>query len=756
MKPAIDDLRRLAPDLQPELLCEHLDRLDDNYFQTFTPQQTMAHLRKLTALSHDHPMEVIFAPAADGGQACTILAFDYSSVFSLITGLLSSTGFNILSGEIFTSKRTDTSRRIIIDHFVGRLAPGTDAAAWSQELQRHLRELLPLLESGQSANAVRARHLVNEMVAARLADLQQDDLPVLYPVHIEAAPLAGYTRLLVLSQDTPAFLYAMSSALALQGISIERVRIRTAAGRITDEIDVLDRQGRPLTDPDKLDQLKFSVLLTKQFTYFLTHAPDPYTALCRFEQMVENIIQAPRQGEWLALLSRPDALQELARLLGASDFIWEDFIRLQYETLLPILQPHLNGQNLAHSHEEQADRLRTLLNRTNDPDEQCRLLNDFKDRELFLLDMDHILDPRTEVRAFAEALTKLAELVITTAADIVFQRLTARYGQPRTVAGLPLSWAIFGLGKFGGAAMGYASDIELLLIYSDNGRTDGREPISNAEFFNEMARGLTESVRAKREGIFHIDLRLRPYGNSGPLACSLESFCRYYAPDGPAHAYERLALVRMRAVTGDSSLGARGERLRDEFIYAGQSIDLAALQTLRRRQFEEKTARGQTTQNAKFSPGALVDLEYDVQILQVMHAAGTPGLRTPRIHQALAALADLGVLTPAESRELAGAYYFLRRLINGLRMLRGSARDLNLPPAGSPEFAHLARRMGYRRGGPLEPEQQLRVEFATQTAIVRAFVENHFGRAALPGPPDGNLADLALSESMPENVRDRI
>lgn len=791
MKPALNELQAACPEIEPALLAEHLARLDDNYFEIFQPAQIQRHLRALAGLSPAAPSAVIFDPGPGNAMACTVMAFDYPALFSLITGALAARGFNILSGEIFTyARRTaggtredaepateagrpdaGASRRRIIDYFTGELDAETDAAGWPAEFQKCLGEVIALLEGG-GADAARRR--VNEMVAGRLAGLHMADQPVLYPVNIALGPADGYTRLQVMSQDTPAFLFAMSSALALQGISIERVRIRTEAGRITDQIDVLDRDGRPLTDPARLDQVKFAVLLTKQFTYFLGHAPDPYTALCRFEQMAENIINTPASGAWADLLARPDALQELARLLGASDFIWEDFIRLQYETLLPILQPHVSGRRFAHPPAALRDALQAALPANAGFEEKFQRLNAFKDREIFLIDLDHILNPATDVRAFAEMLTNLAETVIQAAADLIYRQLVQRHGRPGTVAGLDTPWAIFGLGKFGGAAMGYASDIELLLIYSDNGQTDGPAPLANAEFFDSFARLLADKVRAKREGIFHIDLRLRPYGNSGPLASSLESFCRYYAPDGPAQAYERLALVRLRAVAGDPALGARVERLRDEFIYAGQRLDLPALRRLREKQWAEKAetpARpdadshrsvsrrrnaGRQRYNAKFSPGALVDLEYDVQILQVMHAHRSPKLLTPRIHEALAALAELGILTPDESRDLAGAYYFLRRLINGLRMLRGSARDLCLPPEGAPEFAHLARRMGYRQTPEMTPEQELRVDFETQTATVRAFVQRHFGRDALPGPPGGNLADLVLSDAIPEDLSKKI
>ena len=122
-----------------------------------------------------------------------------------------------------------------------------------------------------------------------------------------------------------------------------------------------------------------------------------------------------------------------------------------------------------------------------------------------------------------------------------------------------------------------------------------------------------------------------------------------------------------------------------------------------------------------------------MQILQVIHGARHPRLRTPRISRGAGRAGPGGVLSAGGGERLAAAYGFLRRLINGLRMLRGSAQDLFLPPLDSDEYVHLARRMGYARGRALAPEQQLHLDFETATAAVRAFVERHFGRESLPG-----------------------
>lgn len=765
----IDHLIRDCPELDEAFLQEHAEQLTEEYFRRFSRGELAEHARALFGLSAEHPAETIAAQQRDGTVSVTVLAFDSLSVFSLITGILAGIGFHTLSGEVFTYQRTEPSRarsdpgrsgdlpltrRRIVDHFTGTLDTHLSFRAWKELFQERILAVARLLEAGDEGSRREARQRVVEMVGDRLSRLQKGTLPVLYPVEISVEHPGEVTRLRIVSQDTPAFLHALSQALSLNRVSIERVKIRTVAGRVEDTLDLVDALGRPITDKDSLDRVQLSVLLTKQFTYFLPNAPDPLRALHRFEVLLDEILHRPLEGHWQDMLADPHTLRDLARLLGASDFLWEDVVRLQYESLLPMLRSRVGGRRLSEPADTLEQRLREAVGQGHDTDSRARALNAFKDREIFRIDLDHILDPEVDFRGLSERLTRLAEAVLRAAAGIAFDRLAQRYGRPLSVAGMETHFALLGLGKLGGEALGYASDIEILLVYADSGKTSGPDPITNADFFARLAREIPRLIEAKQEGIFRVDLRLRPYGSAGPLGCSLESFCRYYAPDGPAHAVERLALVRMRAVAGDKDLGARIERLRDEMIYGPRTIDLEQLHDVREKQFLDKALQGGV--NAKFSPGGLVDLEYSVQILQVMHGRSHPALMTPLLHRALDALADARVLSPAEVEGLQAAYDFLRRLINGMRMLRGSARDLLLPDVRSDEYAHLARRMGYRRRTGLTAAQRLRLDVETHMAGVRAFVERRFGRSALPGPAKGTVADLVLSEGVSPEERTRI
>lgn len=772
MKPTQAQLQALCPNLDASWIIQHLERLDDRYFSRFDSEAVAHHLQHIARLTSSQPVEIDVQPTGQGTLSLALFSFDYDAVFSLITGVLSSMGFEILSGGVHTYQRRTTplpggprlknfggkmslpplARRKIIDHFTGGLIGQQPLQDWKNSLRRQLEQVILLLESGRDEDLSRAKHLVNDKVAGRLRALQAGEGLHLLPVSIALDNQAGdFTRMTVTSEDTPMFLYSFSNALSLHGLSIEHVTITTTDKKVEDVIDVVDKSGHKIEDDSVLERIQLSVLLTKQFTYHLSQAPDPYAALARFDYLVEDIIKKHQQGAWAEFLSSPKLMQELAKLLGTSDYLWEDMIRQQYETLLPMLRPHAEGRPIVETTATLPDRLEAALEKAGGYEQQQEVLNEFKDREIFLFDLDHILGPRSDFRKLSEQLTFLAEVILKKTTQLVYRHLADQYGEPRTVAGLPAAYAVLGLGKLGGAALGYASDIEIMVVYSDNGQTDGPKAMTNAEFFDLLVKETVRFIRSKREGIFNIDLRLRPFGSDGPLASSLALFCDYFGQGGAAHAVEKLALVRMRPVAGDPELGAQLARLRDDFIYATRDIDLKAFRDLRQKQFEEKTKTGGV--NAKFSPGALVDLEYDVQLLQVIYGQDYPVLRTPRIHQALGGLQEVGVISREEAETLIAAYGFFRNLINGLRILRGSARDLFMPAPDALEYRHLARRLGYVGGQGLEPAKELFVEFETHSAAVRAFVEKHFGRDALPGQRPGNVADLILSEALPVENR---
>ena len=730
MPPSVDEIRERCPEVPAGFLRAHLEALEEAYFQRFDADAIGAQMRALHGLTASEPAEVLTRRWGRRGARVTVLAFDRAFAFSLIAGVLAGLGFRVRSGDVFTVRAQEDGRSVgrIIDHFEGEIEDDEPFEPFAERLAARIKEVLALNARDDEGAREEAKNRVNEQVTARLAETPAPARRALYPVQIETEQLERRTRLRITAEDTPAFLYGLSTALALHGLSIERLRIGGAAGTVEDEIDVVDERGEPVTDPSALERIKLSVGLTKQFTLFLPRAPDPTAALQRFAQLVERAQDLPEESRF----GDPRAMSDLARLLGASDFLWEDFIRSQYELLTPVLGE--DAGPFAHPVETLGERMDKALEGAVGLAEQRDRLNTFKNEEIFRIELDHILTPGSDFGEMSERLTALAEHLVARAARLIHADLEHSYGKPPRGA----AYAVFGLGKLGGVALGYASDIELMVVYQGEGETPGnrRAGITVREFYTELVRDLRHFIKTKREGIFAVDLRLRPYGADGPLAVSRDLFERYYGPGGKAHVFERLALVRLRAIGGNRTLGETIEHLRDRDVYEGEEPDLDALWDVWEQQHRQKVRPGE--RNAKYSPGALVDLETTVVLLQVLHGGQRTALRTPRVREALSALRDARVIRIDEGDELIAAYRFLRRLINGLRMLRGTAEDLRLPEDDAEELLHLARRLGYeqRRALPA-PGARVVADFESYTGGVRAFIERRFGR---PCPGTGSQA----------------
>lgn len=689
--------------------CPHLDRqviatlftqLDADYFTLFTAPQIAAHVQLVAEVCEAQPVQVRVVPQSPATAEILIVGYDLFGEFSLITGLMASCGLNILEGQVFSYQRGPgratpwghTPGGMIIDTFLVECAadrPFDDAS--QARFASRLTELVNLLRQGQLQEA---RDRLNYQLIDTIRTSQQTFSARLYPVTItidnETSP--DWTIVRIEADDTPGFLYSLSNALAMRNINIHRLSIRSAAGAVRDTLYVSRHRGGKITSAAGQRELRLIVTLIKQFTHFLTIAPDPVKALRHFDQLLDRLAHAAPPGDNFQWLWEEAPLKALATVLGSSDFLWEDFLRMQHATLVPILQDLGETEHRVDRAELTRRLARELTSAATEPDQKTAL-NTFKDREMFRIDMRHLLHPELPFGSFSEELTDLAEVVIAAALALTAQRLQRRYGPPRRADGQDCAFALCGLGKFGGGELGYASDIELLCVYEGQGTTAGPERITVGEYAEMLVQQLRDLIVVRRAGIFELDLRLRPHGSHGPLATSAASFQEYYRHQGPAAGFERQALIKLRWVAGNRELGNTIEALRDAFVYGPQPFDIAAAVALRQRQIEELVRPGSI--DTKYSPGGLIDVEYTVQYLQLLYGSTTPHVRTPNTLAALQALHDTGHLAIDEYRQLEAAYMFLRHLIDALRIVRGHARDLVLPPPDTEEFVFLARRMGY-------------------------------------------------------------
>lgn len=263
---------------------------------------------------------------------------------------------------------------------------------------------------------------------------------------------------------------SLSNALTMSGINISQVAIRSDGHVVHDSLAVTDaRTGGKIVDPGRLQELRAAVVLIKQFTHVLPRSPNPEAALLHFRSFLRDLFERPDWIDELSSLERPDVLDALAQLMGVSDFLWDEFLRVQYSNLFPVLRdlPSLQrGTSLA----ELDAKLRGALEGAATGDDRRDALNIFKDREMFRVDMRHILGHIPDFTQFSAELSDVAEVVIAAACGLVEADLRQRYGVPMLGLRRPCRGSVLALGKCGGRD----SDLHQTLNYCLSTKTKAR------------------------------------------------------------------------------------------------------------------------------------------------------------------------------------------------------------------------------------------------------------------------------------------
>lgn len=727
----------------------HLASFPAAYFAAFDADDVERHLGMMLELSDDRPVAVRARPAEGGQWWVDVAGYDAFQFLSTLCSLLAVRGLSIVEGHVLTSQPPPAPagpnrglrgrparpvrlrpsgggpdrRRKIVDVFrVGRIAPGEAEPDWGA-FQAELSMLTRLLRDGQYDEV--HHRLIGRFVATLARYRPAEEAVPLEPrdLAIDPAESEAATVVRIGARDSLGFLYLTASALALCGIRIVRADIRTSGGRVADTLWVTDRSGRAITAEPQLRELRLSLILIEHFSRRLPRATDPEAALVHFSRFATETMARPDWAEEFAALDRPEVLDALVRVLGESHFLWEEYLHAQPENLLPMIGDPAEWDR-RRTPAELAAELDAALAAAPALEERGRILRRFRDREIFRADIRSILGRSGGPDQFSAELSDVAEVLLRAADRAAAAEMGPRL--PRRTDGRVVPWSLCALGKCGGRELGFASDLELMLVYDDRDLAEGAGRDGVGANFDRFVAMLRQVLAGRRGGTFEVDFRLRPYGRSGAPATALTTFADYYRAGGPAWGYERQALIKLRAVAGDPALGHEVEALRDRFVFGPEPFALEGCRRMRRLQVEQLVRPG--TINAKYSPGALVDVEYFVQALQIVHGGRDPLLRTPNTLEALAALGGAGRLDTAQVETLRGGYRFFRALIDALRVAHGHAQDLTVPRPASEEFVLLARRM--RVADPARLQDEIEQRLRTVQALVDRLVEFLDGGAA--------------------------
>ena len=269
-------------------------------------------------------------------------------------------------------------------------------------------------------------------------------------------------------------------------------------------------------------------------------------------------------------------------------------------------------------------------------------------------------------------LTQLAEVIIITARDWLYELSCKEWGTPCNLQGQAQPLLILGMGKLGGGELNFSSDIDLIFTYPEHGQTQGgRRELDNAVFFTRLGQRLIKTLDQITEDgfVYRVDMRLRPLGDGGPLVLSFSAMEDYYQEQG--RDWERYAMVKAK-ILGDQQDPYTKElyQMLKPFVYR-RYIDFSVLQSLRnmKSMIEREVRRRGLTNNIKLGAGGIREIEFIVQVFQLIRGGRVVGLQTRSLLTALQVIEQESLLSVNEVDTLRENYLFLRRCENLLQAI---------------------------------------------------------------------------------------
>lgn len=436
--------------------------------------------------------------------------------------------------------------------------------------------------------------------------------------------------------------------------------------------------GRGVTDDDV-------ALILPALLSALSECPDPDRSLANFARWFDALTNKATYFRYLA--AHPTGLRILVHIGATSQFL-ADILAREPEYAEIIANPGVRGGVKAA--DQMFREMETLVGRITHLELKLDALRRYRQREVLRIAARDLLG-LAELTATTQEFSNLADASVQVCLALAAQVVQERHPN------LPNArLAVIALGKLGGMELNYSSDIDLIFVA--DGCSDGGDHDQALEAATRQAEYLLAYLsRDTRSGhLFRVDARLRPEGRSGALVRTLASYRSYY--ENWAETWEKQAMVKARFVAGDHRLGQEFLDMIAAFAYP-RSLSAGMLRDIRtnKQRMETRLRRAEDPRsNVKIGLGGIRDVEFTVQLLQMLHGARDPLVRTPNTLDAIARLRHAGLLSPSDADALADGYIFLRTVEHRLQLLYDrQTQDL---PRGDLALDLLGRRMGFPDG----------------------------------------------------------
>ena len=424
--------------------------------------------------------------------------------------------------------------------------------------------------------------------------------------------------------------------------------------------------------------------------HYAKESPDCDMALVHMERFLSAV--GARTMFYALLFEKPKVLESIVRLFGSSRYLSGILLR-HPELLDTFLRTDLT--TLFKSKSDMRAQLASDLNACDGFEAELDALRRFKNLETLRIGI-HDMGGALSIEEGTAQLSSLAEALLIHALALAQREVRRRFGVPIDAeSGMEAPFSVMGLGKLGAEELSYHSDLDIIFLYSGAGESapdpEGQQEfrkVSNHEYFAKVAQRLISILTTMtREGyVYRLDTSLRPSGNAGTLVTSLEAFQRYH--DSAARLWERQALLRCRFVAGNREFGKKVEYLVKEIIF-GQPLTANAAEEIHRLRTRMEVELGRESKdrlNLKVGRGGVVDVEFTVQYLQLLHGSTVPGIMARGVLKALYELQQSKIIPLDRFKVLDNGYRFLRSLDVRLRLSHDSSIDRFDPNLLEPEI----------------------------------------------------------------------
>lgn len=436
----------------------------------------------------------------------------------------------------------------------------------------------------------------------------------------------------------------------------------------------------------------------------------------RFVDAINALPDAEASADVLKLCS---SRSELSMVWAASDFVAKTCIGT------PLLLYELIGSgdlDRAYASGELLCRIEQALVGCQDEVALHAQLRQIRQREMVRMAWRDLCGV-AELEETMQCVSVLAESCISQALSHHHNWLSRRYGQPRNKNGGMANLVVLGVGKLGASELNYSSDVDLIFAYDSAGETvlsdsHDKTGIDNQAFFIKLVQKIVAALdKVTTDGfVFRTDLRLRPNGDSGPLALSFSAIEYYYQAHG--RSWERYALIKARVVAGDRDAGAELLALLKPFIYR-KYLDFGAFDAIRemKSMLEQTLKQTGINRDIKLGWGGIREVEFFVQSHQLIRGGREKNLQTQSLYKALASLVELDVIDDQVLQQLLDGYRFLRNTEHRLQMV--ADRQTQQLPESDIERRRLAWSMGYENWSTyVEKLDQHRTHIHSQFEII--------------------------------------